>query len=171
MGLEIDADLVLSLGSSADKLTAASDAMTKAMTRPPQQPVWSTIVKSGVSNSGGSDMVLHMGGPRQGFYWDLKNLVVGGNTWAATVGGSALLVVAGQRPFNSASLGLTAVCDEASGQTPALPSVAFYSEGQVRIYPPDDIYVIFVGPTASTTYVAVARILEYVDFNREQVAI
>ena len=163
----IDASLAVDLGGKLDRIGASTDMMARAMSRPLAAPVWATRQASGLTDSVVSDLILNLGGPQRGQYWDVKNVVVGGPTWATSVNGTALLVVSAQMPSTAASVGIAMVADEAT----SLPSPAFYSEGQVRVYPPDRVYVIVVGGSATTTYVAVARALEYQDGLREQVAI
>ena len=117
-----------------------------------QGPLFRPLRASGTSAASG-DLILGLGGPSIGRRWEIRRLVVGGAKFSSTVGGTAAF-------YQSAVPGLTIdagrnladMVDQASGATPALPAVAFYSAGQIVLHYPEELKCIIVSPTATTQY-------------------
>ena len=74
--------------------------------------------------------------------------MVGGANWAAVVGGRADIIIAANAPLNTPPRALSDVVDVAK----SLPSVAFYSSGQLVLRNPQQLYVVIATPTATTQY-------------------
>jgi len=93
---------------------------------------------------------IDLGGPTYGRVWEVRQLIVGGITWATTVAGTAQFVIAASPPggTSAAAIPVNSLQDVAG----SLPSVAFYSAGQFRVIHPNHVYVVIVGGTASTVY-------------------
>ena len=159
-------NLELVLGELGKASNRTATAIERAINAPPAQPVFSQREAADSVNAGGSDLVLALGGPTQGRLWHLRTLVVGGLTYATVAAGTALLVRSAMRPTNAATLGLSAVLDQAT----SLPLPAGYSRGQMVIRNPEKFYVIIVGGTASQAYVAAGSIEEFQEGVREAVA-
>jgi len=154
------------LGRHLDRHAQVMSSVERAVQRPPAQPFTTRLYKAAVSSSGSADLVLGLGAPNSGRFWDVRNVVVGGRNWATTVAGTALLVVTGTHPTSADSVGIDAVHDEAT----SLPLPAFYGSGQIRIRFPERLFIIVVAPTASTEYHAAATIEQYEEGIREQTA-
>jgi hypothetical protein len=116
-------------------------------------PVFVALSAAGVVDANQDPLYLDLGGPSYGRAWEVRQLVIGGVTWATTVAGYALVLVQSTAPSTLVGVGLSGIQDEASGSTPALPSVAFYSSGQFHVRHPNHVYVAVIGGTASTPYV------------------
>jgi hypothetical protein len=85
--------------------------------------------------------------------WEIRRLIVGGATFSSVVGGTAeFYVVAAPALIEGVGRNLADMVDQASGNTPALPAVAFYSPGQIVLRYPQELKVVIVSPTASTQY-------------------
>ena len=110
-------------------------------------PVQLSLRAAGVSPAA-KDLVLNLGGPSYGRLWEVRRLVVGGANWAAVVGGRADIIIAANAPLNTPPRALSDVVDVAK----SLPSVAFYSSGQLVLRNPQQLYVVIATPTATTQY-------------------
>lgn len=134
--------------------------MARQLAQPPAQPVFGRHAKSGVADTNGL-AVLSIGGPTQGFFWYVRNLVVGGLSPAIAAAGTAdVYAIAGGTPTIAggvAGLGLGDWRDRAA----ALPSVAYYGRGEVSLRMNERLYVVVTGGTASQVYVAAASFEEY----------
>ncbi len=97
-------------------------------------------------------------GPRAGFYWMVRRLVIGGVTWKTSAAGTAEVYVTGLPSGAIAGLQLGDLVDEASASTPALPSVAFYSDQQIVIQAGEHLEVVIDTGTAGQLYVASCQI-------------
>ncbi len=111
-------------------------------------PVSVPLVASGVVDSNSDPVYLDLGGPAYGRVWEVRQLVVGGITWATTVAGTAPVLVQANAPNAQSGVSLLNVQDCAT----ALPAVAFYSSGQFRVRHPNHIWVVILSGTASTPY-------------------
>jgi len=167
--ISADAGLEVRLGNLELAARAVPDVVSRferALTRPAVQPFYFPRVGSVVIPTPTADAVIDLGGPTQGRVWDLRNLIIGGLNWTTTAAGSALVVVAAQQPARASDVGLPAVVDQAA----TLPLPAGYSRGQIRLYYPDRLYVIVQLGTQAQEYVAGARLEEYEEARRVQVA-
>ncbi len=145
--VQIDAGIAAHLGAGIDDVRDRIGGIERAMRRPPFQPFAYRINKSAVAGATG-DLVIGIGSPKSGQFWDLRQLTIGGAQWGVSVAGYGLLVASSTKPTAGASTPIGWVLDEAQ----TLPLPAGYSEGQMRIYPPEAFYVVIVGPTANTEY-------------------
>ena len=105
------------------------------------------LSNSGSSDSAGDNLEIGLGGPAYGRLWQVNSVVIGGNLWTSTVGGTALLYVAATK---MATPPLTEVVDEAG----SLPTVGQYSTGQIIVRHPSHLRIVILSPTASTAYAA-----------------
>ena len=109
-------------------------------------PVQLALRAAGVSAASGV-LIMNLGGPSYGRLWEVRRLIIGGATWGATVAGRGDIVVAANTP-NATNRSLPDIVDVAA----SLPSVAFYSSGQIVLRNPQQLYVVIVNPTATTQY-------------------
>lgn len=154
-GLDIWAKLHLDFSSHLKKMDEYL-ARLEAFQNLYQQagPIQLRLRASGTSDANGDNFVIDLGGPSVHRLWEIRGVVIGGLTWSTTVAGSGELYI-GSNPTTARSL--ADLVDQASGSSPALPSVATYSSGQVVLRNPERLYFVVVSPTASTQYVAGAR--------------
>jgi hypothetical protein len=114
-------------------------------------PVFVALQASGVVDASSDPLYLDLGGPTYGRAWEVRQLVIGGITWATAVAGNAVVFAQPVAPSTLTGVGLGNVQDHAA----SLPSVAFYSGGQFHVRHPNRIYVAILSGTASTQYQAV----------------
>ncbi len=100
---------------------------------------------------------IDLGGPSFGRLWEVRQLAVGGLTWATTVAGTGQVQVAPAVQNAAAPVGT--LQDVAT----AMPNIAFYSAGQFRVVWPNHIFIVIVGGTASTQYTAGGDALDLPD--------
>src|SRR5690242_16120568 len=72
----------------------------RAMSRPPMQPFVFRPNASGKSDATPHDLVLDLGGPASGRFWDVLTITVGGTRWSDVRAGTALVVVSSSQPQN-----------------------------------------------------------------------
>lgn len=100
---------------------------------------------------------IDLGGPTFGRVWEVRQLAIGGLTWATTAGGTAQIQVASVVQNAAAPVG---TLQDVAG---SLPEIAFYSAGQFRVVYPNHIFVVIVGGTAATQYTAGGDALDLPD--------
>jgi hypothetical protein len=122
-------------------------------------PVFVALQASGVVDSGSDPLYLDLGGPSYGRAFEVRQLVIGGVTWATTVAGNAPVLVQPVAPSTATGVGLGGILDHAA----SLPSVAFYSAGQFHVRHPNHVYVAILSGTASTQYQAVGDAFDVPD--------
>lgn len=152
------AKLDLSIGAT-DKLTSQLAKPRKR--QPPAQPVFGRVRASGFASSAGFVVLkFDQAGPKQGYFWYIRSIVVGGLSPTTTAAGRAdVYVVAGGTPQGSslASLGLSDWRD----QSATLPNVAFYGVGEMPLRHNEDLYIIISNGTGDQQYVAAAQFEQY----------
>jgi len=125
-------------------------------------PVPVMLNSSGVVGSSSDPLYLDLGGPSYGRAWEVRQLVIGGITWATTVAGNAVVLVQPVAPSATNPAGTAGIQDQAA----SLPSVAFYSGGQFRIGNPNHLWVAVIGGTASTPYLVAGDAFDMPDRGR-----
>lgn len=144
------------------KLSAALDKNTDTMRRFADTwieqaavltPFQSRITAADSSASSGN-LTLDLGGPTQGWIWELRNLVVGGVLPTTAVNGSIDVYVSGAGKSQQPASTLDWI-DHAS----TVPRWGFYGAGDVYIRYPENLYVVITSPTASTVYMAAGTVL------------
>lgn len=102
------------------------------------------------------DLFLDLGGPNYGRVWEVRALVIGGLTFSTAAAGTAEVYQSSGQPTSRT---LALLDDQAN----ALPSVAFYSAGQLRVRHPNHLWVVIHTPTASQAYQAGGSALDSPD--------
>lgn len=135
-----------SLHGTLKKLLAAQNEYQQ------RGPTFVNLNGSGMADANGDTMVFDLGGPSYGHTFEVRQLVVGGATWATAALGNAIFVVSSSFPGNSVGgsvdVSLAGVQDHAA----SLPSVAFYSASQFVVRHPNHLYAVILSPTASQLY-------------------
>lgn len=167
--VHVEASAAIDLGSKLDALGGSFEkglgGIARAMARPPAQPFTFRPNASGVSGASG-DLVLGIGGPKSGQFWQVLGVTIGGSRWASVVAGTALVVVSSTRPAKAADTPTQWVLDEFA----ALPKATFYSRGQVELTHPESLYLVIATPTAATEYDAAATVEVFQTADRIQTA-
>lgn len=151
-GVSLEAAFQIGVG-----VTTRLDAIAKqldAMNRLNQnQPILHRIVRAGSSTS--TTLILDLGKPDQGYYWDVEQVTAGGTDLNVTAAGSLGLYVTGA--LTTVSPGLGYAVDYAA----SLPNVGFYGFRDIVVNASEHLYAVIFTPTASQTYVVNAAVSVY----------
>lgn len=147
-GLKLWADVGLKIGSAVDKSTQASQQLARSLQD--NTPVEYAMVASGTYVSG-TPLLLNLGTPDQGTYWEIHSVAVGGTNYTVTAAGSAGLYVTAYA--NVATLDTSVLADYAS----TLPNVAFYGTRQVLVNDQETLCLVINSGTAGQVYTANAQ--------------
>ena len=152
-GLKLWADVGLTLGKQLDAHTEATNKLLRRLER--NTPVNYSTNASGVFPAAGN-LVLSLGTPDQGTYWEVESCVVGGSDQNVAAAGTAGLYVSGFLPPSgtSQSPGLTSLADQAK----TLPNVAFYGGRDIVVNDQEYLFLIVFGGTAAQQYQANAQV-------------
>ena len=169
--------LFLKLSASIDGLAAAQRA--EAERRHIPQPVDHPIFGSAAFPSSGV-LAMNLGGPQPGYVWEVRSLVVGGQTPTTTEGGRAdVFVVASPgalitgapaatdqpgRPGFVTGTGFANGClqywkDVAS----PLPNKAFYGRRELTVRPNQSLWVVFSSGTSTDVLIASGNVEQFED--------
>ena len=132
-----------SLANKVDKLAAQNAALWQRLQN--ETPVQNNSAASGVFPSTGN-LVLALGTPDRGTYWEVQSVVVGGTEINVTAAGKAGLYVTA----SPGAIGMNNCHDFAN----TLPNVAFYGGRELYINDAEQVYLVIFGGTAGQTYVA-----------------
>jgi hypothetical protein len=113
---------------------------------------------SATSSAGSTPLTIDLGGPNHGRLWEVRQLVIGGATWASVVAGNGIISIAPSAPPGGTP-GLAGIQDQAT----TLPSIAFYSAAQFRVRNPNRVFVTIISPTATTLYEAAGDAYDMAD--------
>ena len=156
----------ISLGAIA-KLTTAMESQQQALAdwvaleKDYQRtgPVFVQLAGSVNIDASSDPGYIDLGGPAVNRVWEVRQLVIGGITWATAVNGNAYVLVQSSSPNANNPAGIGSTQDHAA----ALPSVAFYSSGQFRVRNPNHIFIAILSGSASTAYQAVGDAFDLPD--------
>ena len=154
-------DTFVKFGVSLDNITAQQARTNELLARPAQQPYTFEQTKDLVTPAAATyPAFISMGGPQQGFVFELRNLVVGGLAVDTVVAGTAYVFVRGTPPsaqMTSAQWGVTGLRDIAT----SLPLPAYYGRGQVTVRANQKLWIMLLNYTTSTDYVVNAEFESY----------
>jgi len=145
-GLKLWADVGLQLGKSVEAQTAAIERQNALQTNTPF--IYQTVA-SGVYTSG--TLVLNLGTPDMGTYWEVESISIGGTDLSVTAAGSAGVYITA---IGNTSPGMTAAMDYAA----YLPNVGFYGSRKLYVKEQENIIVGVWNGTNGQTYVANCRV-------------
>lgn len=154
------AKLIAGLSTLAERVQRQTDETRRANQLAAQAAALAPISyrrrASGTPASGA--LVLDFGGPAQGRTWELRHVVVGGDTPADTRAGAAYVyrVAGGVLASMPAMLSMSDVID----WTATLPNVSFYAAGDVPIVAGERIFVVVAGGTDGEDYQAAVTVLD-----------
>lgn len=109
------------------------------------------------------DLALSFGGPDPGFYWMLHGMTAGGVAPSTVAAGTGELYVTGLGsapggPHTYNTIRLTA---DLVDRYASLPAVAVYGDDVIIVQANETLVLVVHSPTASQTYVAMARLHVY----------
>ena len=157
-GINLFANISLELGNKIDKLAQAQQRLANALQV--DTPVVYRFVQSAVYPASGY-LMLNMGGPDVGTYWNMRSVAIGGTDVSVTAAGKVGIYVSGYVNATT-SPGLGALVDGAEwGQQDQMPYTNQYSNEQVRLNNGENLSVGIFGGTPGQTYVANIAVMVY----------
>lgn len=155
-GIKAFFDLGLQIGKKFDAHTDALQRLLKRLER--NTPVDYTCIASGTVPAAGN-LVLNLGSPDIGTYWEVESCAVGGTDQNVTAAGAAGLYTSGLVPTTGSTVtpGMTSMRDQAK----TFPNVAFYGGRELLVKPEEYLYLVVFGGTVGQVYAANARVTVY----------
>ena len=147
-GLELWFDVGAKVNQMVVEAKADRRALYERLER--QTPVMYRRTNSGVVDSGGDPLVLSLGHPEQGFYWEVQSVFLGGTESNVAATGTAGLYVTALVPTASATPG----CNYQVDRAPYQPAPGFYGGREVYVGPAEHLVAVIFGGTVGQTYVA-----------------
>lgn len=122
------------------------------------------ITKTGTVTYGTADPstnVINLGHPSSGFWWQVRNIVVGGTDITQAPAGVAWYCIMSQMP--QANPPIFSVVDWTKQ---ALPTNGFWGNHEFVLHTNEHLLVIITGGTAGVVYSSVARVEQFHEFVR-----
>lgn len=159
---DICAALDVSIGRQTDILRKAMAAKP----REPQPVQYRNAQSAAIPGSG--PLILRFAGPDQGHIWHVRSIVCAGATPVTSIAGRADVFVSASdlRVVGASGLGAIGSSDWRD-QAPTLPSIAFYSNGDIPLRFNEELYVIFSNGTPSQQVIATVQIEDIEEGNLE----
>jgi hypothetical protein len=151
-GIKVMMDLSVSIGKQAEQAAATHRSLLSRLEA--NTPIDYASTAAGTYPSSGA-LVLSLGSPDQGTYWEVQSVTCGGTDQYVTAAGSAGLYVSSYLPPSSAqSVGLTSMIDQAT----TLPNTGFYGGRQCLVQDQEYLYLVIWNGTAAQQYQANAQV-------------
>jgi hypothetical protein len=148
-GLKVWLDVGLKLGKQIEEQKARIDRAVEKLQR--NTPVDYTVTQYGVYASPGP-LVLNIGSPDIGTYWEVESVIIGGTEVNVTAAGKAGLYVTAVPTV--AGLGLSNCVDIAA----SLPNAGFYGRRDIVVTAQENLVVAIYSGTAGQGYIASASV-------------
>jgi hypothetical protein len=150
-GLKVWVDVGLKLGKQIEEQKARADAAAIKLQR--NIPVDYQVSVYGIYASPGP-LILNLGSPDIGTYWEVESVIVGGTEVNVSVAGSAGLYVTAVP--SATGLGLSNCVDIAASGT--LPNAGFYGRRDIVVTAQEYLVVALWNGTVGTGYIASAAV-------------
>lgn len=147
--LEVKAGLEISLGRTATAL----EKVAEWMGRTTSWPRYLSAQGQCSTDSNGNGLIC-LGPVPQGLRWQVRRMTVGGLYWDTSVSGSAVVFVTSYWASPDLDVPLILVKDQASGTSPALPSIATYGHGNFVVPGGLSIFLLIQGGGNGVIYTA-----------------
>ena len=158
-GLKIWAKVGVELGEQVKKQAETNEKLWRRLQF--ATPVLYRTVASGTFTTG-QKLVLNLGSPDTGTYWNLRNFAVGGTDTNVTAAGTFGLYVSGFAQANY-SPGMSALIDGGGtyGGADTMPYSENYGSDSFRVQDGENVYAVIQGGTNGQQYIATASYLVY----------
>ena len=158
-GLKIWAKVGVDLGEQVKKQTESNEKLWRRLQF--ATPVCYRTVASGTFTTG-QKLVLNLGAPDSGTYWNLRSFAIGGLDVNVAAAGGFGLYVSGFTQSNF-SPGMGALVDGGGtyGGADIMPYSENYGNDSLRVQDSENVYAVIEGGTNGQTYVANATFLVY----------
>lgn len=158
-GLEIMAQLAVSLGSVAEQLRREEDRRDKLTRAMPGDYQYATQATCPTPTAPFS---LNLGSADQGQWWNIRRVVVGGPDVSSSPAGVAWVSVQGSPPAGpGAGGGLNPPIPTLVDKYGTLPAFQTYGTHQLVVDETEYLWVTIIGGTAGTVYVASVKAETY----------
>jgi hypothetical protein len=151
-GIKVWAKIGVELGESIRKQTEVNERLWRRLQF--GTPVRTVQVASGVYPSSGN-LVLNLGSPDTGAYWNIRSFSIGGTDVNVTAAGKFGLYISG---FSAPgfSPGMSSLIDGGGtyGGADQMPYSENYGNDSFRCHDGESVYVVIFGGTAGQTYIA-----------------
>jgi hypothetical protein len=151
-GSPVTSPHVDAIGKSLSQLEKMNRLLWNRLQR--NTPVSYRAVASGQAVTG-TPLVMNLGSPDSGTFWEIQNFAVGGLDINVTAAGSFGLYVSGY--VGNVSPGLGALVDGANssaGGTAAMPFTQTYGSRQILVNDSESVFVVIFNGTNAQTYVS-----------------
>ena len=158
-GLKIWAKVGVELGEQVKKQAETNEKLWRRLQF--ATPVLYRTVASGTFTTG-QKLVLNLGSPDTGTYWNLRNFAVGGTDTNVAAAGTFGLYVSGFAQANY-SPGMSALIDGGGtyGGADTMPYSENYGSDSFRVQDGENVYAVIQGGTNGQQYIATASYLVY----------
>ena len=162
LNLGIFADLALQIGHLASNMKREQDRRDRDAASIPADY---QNAAGGVYPASGT-LVLNLGSPDLGSFWNVRRIIVGGSDITSTPAGAAWVFVQGSPPNQAgANPSIAQVADIVGQSGNAVPTTfpqrSTYATHVLSVDATEYLYVVITGGTAGTQYVASAKLEVY----------
>lgn len=158
-GINLLGNISLQIGKAQNELENTNSKigqLARAIER--NTPVGTRLVSVGVCQSGVS-LVLDLGSPDQGTFWEVSSLAIGGTEVNVTAAGKWGLYISSVPNVNGA--GLSNCVDIGVVASSAMPYSATYGSGQIIVHDAEHVFAVIFAGTAGQQYVANVQVRVY----------
>jgi hypothetical protein len=158
-GLKIWAKVGVELGEQVKKQAETNERLWRRLQF--GTPISYKVVASGTFVTG-QKLVLNLGAPDAGTYWNVRSFAIGGTDVNVTAAGQFGLYISGFTQSNY-SPGMGALVDGGGtyGGADTMPYSENYGNDSLRVQDSENLYVVVQGGTNGQTYVANVGVLVY----------
>ena len=158
-GLKIWAKVGVELGEQVKKQAETNERLWRRLQF--GTPISYKVVASGTFVTG-QKLVLNLGAPDNGTYWNVRSFAIGGNDVNVAAVGQFGLYISGFAQSNY-SPGMGALVDGGGtyGGADTMPYSENYGNDSIRVQDSEQIYAVVQGGTNGQTYVANVGVLVY----------
>ena len=148
-GLKVWADVGVDLGRQVASANETNRRLLRRLEN--RTPIKYQHSKSGTVDSNGDPLVLSLGKPQEGAFWQVESVIVGGTELNLAAAGEAGLYVTG---FIPSLVGQTPGTNYAVDYAGGLPNPGFYGGRKVYAVAGEYVVVVIFGGTPGQVYVA-----------------
>lgn len=151
-GINLLAKIGLQIGKATEEMsrTAAQvGQLARAIER--NTPVFGQNVAAGVAVTG-QNLILNLGTPDSGTFWELNSFAIGGTEIDVTAAGKWGLYISSV--VSAAGAGLSNLADLGTITSLLMPFATNYSSGQLIVHENESVFAIVFGGTNNQQYVS-----------------
>jgi hypothetical protein len=161
--LEAMASLSVELGRMNDRAddAARAEKRRRDLLRT-RTPIDVRLFSSGICPTPTANFGISLDGPDPGFYWHVRRIIIGGQTWTTTAAGTAeiyITALTGLRGI-AATGGIASIrsITDLVDQAATLPNKAYYGTHELYVQPGENLIGVIITGTAAQQYVMAAEV-------------